>query len=172
MSLFDLSVGLMAPKLANLTHWIDQAMQWAEERGFDPEVLVQARLFPDQFTFARQVQSACDTAKFAASRVTASEAPSFADDETTLAQLKARVERTVAYLGEYSAADFEGAESNKVVLPFLPDNWVKPVDYLREFAAPNFYFHLTTAYAILRHNGVPLGKRTFLGSITLQPNED
>ena len=171
VSLYNLSAGLMTPKLANLEHWIDQAKAFAEQRSFDPERFVQSRLFPDQFAFVRQVQSACDTAKFASFRVLGRDAPSDPDDETTLDELLSRVKRTCGLLGALSETDFEGAEDRQIVLPFAKDHWTTPMDYLTEFAVPNFFFHLTTAYAILRHNGVPLGKRTYLGSMTLRPLE-
>ncbi len=165
-----LTAVLMARKLDDLASWIDQAIAYAEQRGFDPEVFVQARLAPDQFPFVRQVQSACDTAKFATKRLTGREAPSHPDTETTLAELKARIEEVRSWLGEASEADFEGAAERGVTLTQAEGLSFSGAEYLNEFAIPNFFFHLTHAYAILRHNGVPLGKRAYLGPLSLRPD--
>lgn len=160
------SVALMRPMLNNLKTWLDHARTYAEERGFDAEVLVQSRLAPDQFALVRQVQSACDTAKFVPARLTGRDAPSHADTESTMDELKARIEAVTAYLDEFSEADLQDTAERALQLPFLPEGQTMTGSaYLHTFALPNFFFHLTHAYAILRHNGVPLGKRTFLGAI-------
>ena len=169
MSLFDQTVTQPMKMLRNLEGWIDEAVATAEERSFDPEVLVDARLSPDMFPFRRQVQSLCDAAKFAAARSAGVEAPRHEDNETTLTEIRARIATTIDYLSSFESSAFEGAEDRQVRLGFLPEGvHVLAGDYVREFAIPNFYFHCTTAYGILRNNGVLLGKRKFIGGMTLQ----
>lgn len=169
MSLYQASVPPMKKMLGNLGRWLDAASKHATDKGFDPNVFASSRLAPDQYPLTRQVQSCCDAAKFTASRLSGRDAPSHPDTEQTLDDLKARVKTVVEHLGSLDPADFEGAKSRRVALPFLADQYVTGADYLHEMALPNFYFHLTTAYAILRHNGVNLGKRDFIGSLTTHP---
>jgi hypothetical protein len=154
--------------LGNLDGWLAKAAAHAKARKFDVNVLLQQRLAPDQYPLVRQVQSACDNAKFAASRLTGKEAPKHPDTETTVEELHARIQSVVAHLGTYTAKDFEGAETRAVSLPFLEGKTIKGSDYLVEMASPNFYFHAVHAYAILRHNGVELGKMDYIGALTLQ----
>jgi uncharacterized protein len=154
----------MKNMLQNLDHWLGKAADHAKAKGFDPNILVQSRLAPDQYPLARQVQSACDSAKFVASRLTGKEAPAHVDDETTLDQLRARIVKATAYLGTFVEKDFEGAETRKIALPFLgPAKGAVGLGYFINFGQPNFFFHVTTAYAILRNNGVDVGKRDFIG---------
>ncbi|MEN0064527.1 MAG: DUF1993 domain-containing protein [Myxococcota bacterium] len=169
MSLYTLSVGLMKPKLTHLKQWLGEARTYAEQRSFDADGLLQARLAPDQFPFVRQVQAVTDTAKLTAARLAVSEAPKHADDETTMSELEARIDSVCSYLDTLPEADFDG--SRPIHPPFAKDYVMEAADYVHEFALPNFFFHLTHAYAILRHNGVPLGKRAFLGSVTLRPKD-
>ena len=133
------------------------------------ESVLQTSLAPDMFNLTRQVQSACDTAKFAASRLSGREAPRYEDDEKTKAELQARIQKTIDYLKGFSEEDFVGIEDRKVVLPFAPDLFLTGPDYLHQFVVPNFYFHLTTAYSILRNQGAKIGKRDFLRGINMQP---
>ena len=155
--------------LRNLASWLDQAAAYAEERSFSPENLVQARLAPDQFTLVRQVQSACDTAKFLASRLCEIEAPSFPDEEKTFDEVKKRIADTLAFLDGVEESALGDFADRELKLSFLPEgSWVRADDYMEQFAIPNFYFHVSMAYAILRHNGVPLGKRDYLGSLPIQ----
>ncbi len=154
--------------LTNLDGWLEKTSKYAAAKPFDPNVLLTARLAPDQFAFARQVQSACDTAKFAAARLTNKEAPSFPDTEQTIAELRARVRSTVAYLDSFKADDFAGADSRMIVMPRREGKVIKGSDYLLEYAIPNFFFHVTHAYAILRHNGVDVGKMDYLGALSLK----
>jgi hypothetical protein len=123
-------------------------------------------LAPDQFALARQVQATCDTAKLAASRLTGKEAPAHPDTETTLAQLQARVRSVARYLDGFSQSDFEHSASRVVSQPRWEGKVMSGADFFREHALPNFYFHLTHTYALLRHNGVPVGKRDYLGALT------
>lgn len=154
--------------LSNLDGWLAKAAAHAKAKSFDANVLVQARLAPDQYPLVKQVQSACDSAKFAAARLAGKEAPKHPDTEQTIEELHARVAAATAYLGTLTAKDFEGAESRSIGLPFLEGKTMKGSDYLTEMAGANFYFHVLHTYAILRHNGVPLGKMDYIGPITLQ----
>jgi uncharacterized protein len=155
--------------LQNLATWLDQAASSVEDKSAEPDDFLTCRLAVDQFTLLRQIQSACDTAKFIGSRLGELEAPKHADDEKTFAEIKNRIAETVTFLDTVEPAALEGYAERKIVLPVLPEGkWARGEDYLNDFALPNFYFHLTNAYAILRHNGVSLGKRDYLGSITLQ----
>jgi hypothetical protein len=167
MTLYDHSVPQFMKVLANLERWLESAGAYAQAKKFEPSVLLQARLAPDQYPLARQVQTACDTAKFAAARLTGREAPKHPDVEQSLEELRQRAHACATFLESVRPADFEGAETRKVVLPFMPGKFIYGKDYLVEFALPNFYFHVTTAYAILRHNGVELGKLDFIGSMKM-----
>ena len=126
-------------------------------------MLTQARLAPDQYALVQQVQSACDAAKYAAAYLSGQKAPSHPDTEKTMGELRARIQTCVGYLSTFKASDFAGAEERRVAPPWMEGNSVRGDDYLTRIAVPNFYFHVTTAYAILRHNGVELGKRDFIG---------
>jgi len=162
------TIAHMQKMLRNLDRWIERAIANAEARKYDAEVLVQARLAPDQYAFVRQVQSACDTAKFAAARLAGKDAPSHPDTETTIAQLRERIASVVGWLEGFGPSDFAHAGSAKLSLPWMRGKAMTGVDYLSQFAVPNFYFHLTTAYSILRHNGVDVGKMDYLGGISMQ----
>ena len=156
----------MKKQLGQMEKWLAAAAAHAEAKKFDPNVFLSLRLAPDQFAFARQVQSACDTAKLGASRITGKEAPVQPDSEQTLDELRARVASVVAYLDGYTATDFDGVAARTVSQPRWEGRVMSTHDYLLEHALPNFYFHLTHVYAILRHNGVSIGKRDYLGTLT------
>lgn len=158
----------MKKMLRNLDGWLAKATAHAEAKKYDTAVLVQTRLVPDMFPFARQIQSACDSAKYAAARVAGKEPPSHPDTETTFPELSARIAKVVAYLDTFTADDFRDVDSRTVTLPRWEGKSMTAVDYLVEHALPNFYFHITTAYAILRQVGVDVGKRDYLGSLTLR----
>ncbi|MDN5782532.1 MAG: DUF1993 domain-containing protein [Luteimonas sp.] len=163
LSLHDIAVPALVRGLQNLSHQIDMALARAAETGIDGADFVQARLAPDMLTFAGQVQRASDTAKFGAARLSGGQAPSFPDDETTLEQLQARIAATVDYLRSVPADAIAGQEAREI--RFSAGNrelQFTGADYVRAFLLPNFYFHLATAYGILRHKGVPLGKLDFL----------
>ena len=151
--------------LTNLLGFLDKAAAYADHKKFDFEVLMQSRLAPDQFPLARQIQIACDTAKLGAFRLTGKEAPSHADTEKTLPEIRQRIESTVNYLKTLSAKDYEGFASRKITQPRWEGKYLMGDDYMIHHLIPNFYFHITTAYAILRHNGVDLGKGDFLGTL-------
>ena len=149
--------------LENLDAWLQKAVAYGQEKGFDPEILTAARLAPDQYSLVQQVQSACDAAKYAAAYLAGQKAPSHPDTETTVADLRARIATCVAYLKGFKAGDFTGAEERRVAPPWMGGSSVRGETYMHRISVPNFYFHVTTAYAILRHNGVVLGKPDFVG---------
>jgi hypothetical protein len=169
MSSYQLSVVQMAKMLRNLDTCLDKAAAFAEAKGSKPDELVNLRLTFDMRSLAFQVQSACDSAKFSAARHTGVEPPSNPDTETTLAELRARIAVTLDFLASFEERQFDGAEAREVRLSFIPGQAMVGADYLCEMVLPNFYFHVTTAYALLRMAGVKLGKMDFLGSITLHP---
>jgi hypothetical protein len=154
--------------LGQLDTWLTAAAAHATAKGFEPDLFLSFRLAPDQFAFARQVQTACDTARLGASRLTGKEAPAQPDTEKTLEELSARVKGAIAYLDSLSEADFEGAESRSVTQPRWQGKTMAGADYFLEHAMPNFFFHAAHAYAILRHNGVNIGKKDYLGPLTMR----
>jgi len=154
-----------AKTLENLERWMDKAAEHAKAKSFDVDVLAQARLAPDQFSFVRQVQSACDQAKYAAAYLGGKSAPSHPDTEQTFAEIRQRIRKCLDFLATVKGNDFQGSEERKVTPPWLNGLWLRGDDYLVHAAIPNFFFHATMAYAILRHNGVELGKMDFIGSL-------
>jgi hypothetical protein len=162
MDLYRASVPQFKTTLSNMERWIDRAVEHADQKKFDPVVFVTARLAPDQFAFARQVGTASDTAKFTCARLTGKDAPRHTDDQTTIAELRARIASVKAYLDTFVPADFEGASERLIKPPPLQGKVLLGHEYLFEMQLPNFYFHATTVYQILRHNGVTLGKNDFL----------
>lgn len=149
--------------LENLDAWLQKAVAYGQEKGFDPEILTHARLAPDQYSLVQQVQSACDAAKYAAAYLSGQQAPSHPDTEKSVADLRARIATCVAYLAGFKAGDFTGAEERRVAPPWMGGKSVRGETYIHRISVPNFYFHVTTAYAILRHNGLVLGKADFVG---------
>ncbi|MDQ7989560.1 MAG: DUF1993 domain-containing protein [Candidatus Dactylopiibacterium sp.] len=163
-SMFDASVPAFSRSLRALEAILARAEAHAVARKIDPAVLLGARLFPDMLPLTRQVQIATDHAKGAVARLTATEVPRFADDEQSFAELRARVAKTLQLIAAATPAGFEGAEAREIAFRLGPhDLSFTGAQYLTGFALPNFYFHLATAYGILRHNGVELGKQDFLG---------
>jgi hypothetical protein len=158
----------MKKMLGQVDKWLDAAGAAAKTKSFDSNVLLTSRLAPDQFAFARQVQVACDTAKLTASRLSGKEAPTHPDTEQTLDELRVRVKSVIAYLDGFSAKDFEGAAKRTITQPRWEGKVMNGADYFIEHAVPNFFFHLSHAYAILRHNGVDVGKRDYLGPLSLR----
>jgi hypothetical protein len=158
----------MKKQLGQLDQWLDASTAYAQDKKFDPNVVVGYRLAPDQYQLSRQVQSACDVAKFVAARLTGKEAPKHADTEQTVDELHTRVRAVIEYLGGFSASDFADAATRTVTLPRWEGKYMTGTDYLIEHGLPNFYFHVSHVYAILRHVGVPIGKRDFLGTLTLR----
>lgn len=162
------TVRVFVKTLRNLEKWMDKAEESAAARSFDVGVLADARLAPDQYSFVRQVQSACDQAKFTAAYLGGHPAPSHPDTEKTFAELRQRLAACLAFVESVPEADYAGADDRKVSPAWLGGAWLRGSDYLAEVAVPNFWFHATMAYAILRHNGVALGKMDFVGSLPVQ----
>jgi hypothetical protein len=156
----------MKKMLGQLDKWLDAADAFAKSRSFEPNLFLDVRFTPDQFAFVRQVRAACDTAKLGASRLSGKEAPAHADTETTIAELHARVHAVIAYLDGFAEKDFEGAATRVITQPRWEGKVMSGADYFLEHAQPNFFFHVTHAYALLRANGVPIGKRDYLGTLT------
>lgn len=156
----------MKKHLGQFDKWFDAATAYATEKKFDPSLYLGFRLSPDQFAFARQVQIACDTVKLGASRIAGKEAPSHADDQKTLDELRTRVKSVIAYLDGFTASDFAEGATRSITQPRWEGRTMTGHDYFLEHVVPNFFFHAAHAYAILRHNGVPLGKRDYLGQLT------
>jgi hypothetical protein len=154
--------------LKTLDTWIGKAEKHAESKKFDTAVLASARLYPDMFPLVKQVQSACDAAKFAAAYLSGKQAPSHPDTETTLAECHERIKKCASWLETLQEADFVGGDERKVAPPWLGGKWVRGDHYLMQAGMPNFYFHVVTAYDILRHNGVELGKQDFIGSLPVK----
>jgi hypothetical protein len=167
MSLYPFVVE-MKKLLRQIDGWLDKAEAHASAKKFDSSTLLQARLAPDMFPLVRQVQATCDQAKFAAARTTGKDAPSHPDAEQTIAQLRQRVASVVEFLGGFTAADFDGAADRTISLPRWEGKSMTAVEYFVEHSQPNFYFHYTTTYALLRHNGVDVGKRDYLGPLPLK----
>lgn len=156
----------MNKTLGQVDTWLVAAAAHAEKKGFDAKHFLQLRLVVDQFPFVRQVQMTCDTAKLGASRVTGKEAPSHADSEQTIDELRERIRATRAYLDGFTEADFEGAATRVISNPRWEGKTAVGADFFVEHVVPNFFFHATTAYAILRQNGVEIGKKDYLGPQT------
>ena len=168
ISLYDAAVPVYRQMLGSLDAMLERAGANAAARGFDASVLLQSRLAPDMFPLSRQVQIACDNAKGAVARIAGVEPPRHADTEQTIDELRARIATVLAYVEGFGRESLDGQEAREVTLA-LRDRTLKfnAQDYLLHWALPNFYFHVTTAYALLRHNGVELGKRDFLGRLPL-----
>jgi hypothetical protein len=158
----------MKKLLGSLDTCLEKAAAHAAAKKYDPSVLLQSRLAPDMVPLIRQVQIVCDQAKYAASRAAGKDTPSHPDTEQTIDEIRARIATVIAYLGEFSGSDFDGAGARTISLPRWEGKSMTATDYVIEHAMPNFFFHCTTAYAILRHNGVDIGKRDFLGALTFR----
>ena len=166
ISMYQASAPRFAHTLRNLSTILDKAQAYAEARKIDPAVPGSLRLIADMFPLSRQVQIACDTAKGAVARLAGVEIPKHEDSEKTIPELKARIARTVDFIESVAAAKIDGSEERKVVLKMRgQDVELAGLQYLLGQAWPNFYFHVTTAYNILRANGVELGKRDFIGNV-------
>jgi hypothetical protein len=165
ISMYDASVPVFSARLTALSNILKIAEQNALDRKIDPQVFLTARLAPDMLTLTKQVQIATDHAKGAPSRLAKREVPKYEDNEASFADLQARIAKTIDHLLTFSASDFDGSDDRVIELK-LGQSQISTagMQYLLNIAMPNFYFHVTTAYDILRHNGVPLGKSTFLGS--------
>ena len=163
--MYQASAPRFANTLKNLSAILDKAKAHAEAKKIDEQVLTGSRLFPDMFALARQVQIACDSAKGAVARLAGVEIPKHEDTEKTFDELKERIAKTLAFIASVKAAQIDGTEDKEIVLKLQgKDVPTRAMTYLLGRAWPNFYFHAATAYNILRHNGVEIGKRDFIGS--------
>ena len=153
--------------LKNMMGLLEKAAPFAESKKFDFSVLLQSRLAPHMFPLMRQIQIACDTAKFNAARLTGKDAPSHSDNEQTLEDAKSRIKSVISYLEKFKEADFSGYQERKISNARWEGKWMTGGDFLTEYAIPNFFFHIVAAYSILRHNGVDIGKGDFLGKISM-----
>jgi hypothetical protein len=166
LTMYQASVPVFVQQLEALSTVLDKAEAHAAARKIDPAVLLSARLFPDMFPLVRQVQIACDFAKGASARLAGVEVPAWEDNERSFGDLRTRIRRTIEFIGMLKPAQIDDSERRTITIKIAG----KPVTfegqpYLVNFALPNFYFHATVAYAILRHNGVELGKRDFVGKV-------
>jgi hypothetical protein len=169
MSMSNASIPVFEIGLNALSALLDKAEAYAGAKRIDPTVLLNARLFPDMFALTRQVQSACDQAKNGGARLAGVEPPRYEDNEKTIAELRTRIATTVAFVKTLDAKKIDAAADREITFPLGPNKGhMRGVDYLNHFALPNFHFHLTTAYDILRHCGVEIGKRDFLGAIPMR----
>jgi hypothetical protein len=164
ISMYTASVPVFVKTLTNMLTWLDKAQAHAKARSFDPAVYLTLRLYPDMLPLPAQIRIAGDSAKGCAARLAGKEPPVFEDNETTLDELRERIRKTLAYLETVSAKDIEGSEQREIVLPARnrEPRRFRGEYYLKHWALPNFFFHATTLYALLRHNGVELGKADFL----------
>jgi uncharacterized protein len=166
ISMYDFSIPVMTRGLSNMSALLDKAAAHAAAKKFDSVVLAQTRLYPDMYPLARQVQIACDTAKGAAGRLAGIEVPKHEDTETTFAELKARIAKTLDFLQSVNAARLKDAESRAIEIKFPNGSWkFTGIAYLNDFVLPNFYFHVSMVYALLRKSGVEIGKGDYLGAI-------
>lgn len=164
ISLYDASVPVYRQMLGSLSMILEKAALHAQARGIDPAVLLASRLYPDMFPLVQQVRIATDSARLATSRISGVAAPKFEDDEKTIDQLRVRIASTLAFIESVPRSAIDGQEAREVSFPVRDRTMsFKAQPYLLHWALPNFFFHVTTAYDILRHNGVELGKRDYLG---------
>ncbi len=166
ISVYNMSVQAFLPMLTNLSKQLDKAAEFATAKKFDGAVLTNARLAPDMFSLTKQVQLATDFAKSGTARLAGIDPPKFEDNEQTIPELQARVKKTLDFVQSVKPDSFKGAEDRDIVIPTRDAKLeFKGLDYLRNWLLPNFYFHTSMCYGILRHNGVELGKRDFLPAV-------
>jgi len=167
MNLYAATIPQFKRILQNVERWLDKTTAYAESKKFDPNTLLTARLAPDMFPLLRQIQSTCDQCKLTVARLTAKDPPKHPDTEQTIDELRKRLHSVIGYLDTFTPADFDGAAERLISLPFFPEGKVMTgADYLIERQIPNVYFHTSMLYAILRHNGVDVGKADFIGQVT------
>lgn len=164
--MYDASVPVFKQLLGGLSDLLRKGAEHAVAKGYEPAVLLQSRLYPDMFPLSRQVQIACDFAKSVSARLSGSDVPAYDDNEQTVDELQARIAKTVRFLDGLEPSQFEGAAGREIVLrPGTPkERKISGDRYLSAYGLPQFFFHVTTAYALLRHNGVEVGKRDYMGS--------
>jgi len=164
ISMYSASVPICTTMLVNLSHFLDKAQSFVEVRKCDPTALTQYRLAPDMLPFTRQVLIACDAVKNGIARISGETAPKFEDNEATFAELKERISKTIAFVKSVPAEQINGTEAREITFPVGREatRTLSAEDYLKHWMLPNLFFHVTTAYAILRHNGVDIGKGDYL----------
>ncbi len=166
ISMYQISIPVFIRGLRALGGYLDKGRADAEARKFTPDVLLQARLAPDMHPLVRQVQIATDMVKNGAARLAGMEPPSYPDTESSFEELQARIAKTIAFLEGITEAQLDGSETRQITLKFPGQEMsFSGADYLTGFVLPNLYFHMTTTYSILRHNGVQIGKRNFMGMV-------
>jgi len=167
ISMYEASIPTFLQTLRNLKGLLEKGVAHAEARKYDPNLLAATRLAPDMLPLTRQIQIASDAAKGAAARLAGVDPPKFEDNETTMAELIARVDKTIDYLQGFKAEQFEGSEDRAISIPTRVQTFTFPgLIFLRHWALPNFFFHVTTAYNLLRHGGVEIGKADYLGKVS------
>ena len=166
--IYTYSVPLFIKSLGGLKTVLTKAEAHAKEAGIAEADFLADRLAPDMFPLVKQVQVACDNAKGATARLAGVEAPKYEDTEATFAELQARIDKTLAFIQSVPEGAFEDAATRQIVLPYFPDKYMTGFDYLREYVLPNFFFHVVTAYAIVRKNGAPIGKADFANNPTFR----
>jgi uncharacterized protein len=165
LTMYQASIPVFIRMLENLSSILDKAALHAETKKIDPAIFINARLAPDMYPLSRQIQIATDMVKGCAARLSGTEIPSYEDNESTFSELQARIAKTVTFLQSVKAEQLNGSEERTVTLKIHSrDTDLPGVTYLLNYVLPNFYFHITTAYAILRHNGLELGKKDFVGN--------
>ena len=167
-NIYETTAPLFRTMLVNLSAILDKAVAFADERKIEESALLNDRLAPDMFPLVRQVQIACDNAKGGAARLAEIEIPKYEDNEKTVPELKARIEKTIAFLKTIKPEQIIGKESVKITLPYFPTKFITGFEYVTEYLLPNFYFHIVTAYSILRKNGVDIGKKDFINGLPLK----
>jgi hypothetical protein len=169
---FDVTVPVFIKMLSNLDHLLTKGAEYAQEHGMNEATLLDDRLAPDMFPFAKQIQIATDHAKGAVSRLCGIEAPVYEDTETTVAELHERIAKTIAFLETIRPEQFDGAKEREVRIKYIPGGHFDGYTYLTQYALPNFFFHVTTAYALLRAMGVVIGKSDYVGPLSLIPDQE
>ncbi len=167
-NVYTCTVPFFVKMLGGLKAVLAKAESYAKEKGISEETLLNDALAPDMFPLKKQVQVASDNAKGAVARLTDKENPKMEDTEQTFAELEARIDKTLEFIASVSERDFIGAENRQVSLPYFPDKYMTGTEYVLEYAIPNFLFHVTTAYGIIRKNGVPIGKADFINGLPLK----
>lgn len=162
---YELTIPQFIKSLKNLNLILDKAAAYADAKKFDPEVLLQSRLAPDMFPMIRQIQIMCDTAKLGVSRLTGKPAPTHEDNEKTLSEIRSRIQSVISYLETYKPEDFKDAGKATITQPRWEGKTLTGEQYLLNHAIPNFYFHFSMTYALLRHNGVDVGKKDYIGEL-------
>lgn len=166
--IYQFTIPVVTKSLKALDQILAKTSDFLQEKGMEESHLLNLQLAPDMFPFKKQVQIACDNAKGVAARLSGMEVPSHPDNEESIAELRTRIQKTLEILAGVTEASFKGAEARQVTLPYFPGKYLTGMDYAREYVLPNFFFHVTTAYALLRKEGMNIGKGDFLGDLPMK----